>query len=119
MNQGRIWCVVYPTIGLPLLIGSVAVTSLIVHASVMSHTTWMSTYWQGSRARAAANDTAAPATLAAAPQPGFVISVAPAAGPGAGQTSFVVTVSPTAATAAADAPSRPSDTLALADQALK
>ena len=42
MNQGRIWCVVNPTVGLPLFIGGVAVTSLVVHASVMTHTTWMS-----------------------------------------------------------------------------
>ena len=48
MNQGRIWCVVHPTVGLPLFLGSVAATSLIVHACVMTHTTWMSNYWQGS-----------------------------------------------------------------------
>ncbi|WP_421694599.1 light-harvesting protein [Aestuariivirga sp.] len=57
MNQGRIWCVVNPTVGLPLLIGSVAVTSLVVHASVMTHTTWMSNYWQGDAAKTAAADT--------------------------------------------------------------
>ncbi len=28
MNQGRIWTVVKPTVGLPLFLGSVAVTSL-------------------------------------------------------------------------------------------
>ena len=53
MNQGRIWCVVNPTVGLPLFIGGVAVTSLVVHASVMSHTTWMSNYWQGAAAKTA------------------------------------------------------------------
>lgn len=37
MNQGRIWCVVNPTVGLPLFLGSVAVTSLIVHYSVLTH----------------------------------------------------------------------------------
>jgi light-harvesting protein B-800-850 alpha chain len=57
MNQGRIWCVVNPTVGLPLLIGSVAVTSLVVHASVMSHTTWVSNFWQGDAAKTAAVDT--------------------------------------------------------------
>ena len=40
MNQGRIWTVVKPTVGLPLLIGSVAVTSLLVHYTILSHTTW-------------------------------------------------------------------------------
>ena len=31
MNQGRIWCVVKPTVGLPLFLGSVAIISLLVH----------------------------------------------------------------------------------------
>jgi light-harvesting protein B-800-850 alpha chain len=57
MNQGRIWCVVNPTVGLPLFIGGVAVTSLVVHASVMTHTSWMSNYWQGAAAKTAAVDT--------------------------------------------------------------
>ena len=47
MNQGRIWTVVSPNHGLPLLIGSVAVTALLVHYSVLSHTTWFSAYWNG------------------------------------------------------------------------
>ena len=57
MNQGRIWCVVNPTVGLPLLIGGVAVTSLVVHASVMTHTTWMSNYWQGAAEKTASAET--------------------------------------------------------------
>ena len=47
MNQGRIWTVVHPTVGLPLFLGSVAVTSLIVHYAILSHTTWYPAYWQG------------------------------------------------------------------------
>lgn len=47
MNQGRIWTVVHPTVGLPLFLGSVAVASLIVHFAILSHTTWFSAYWQG------------------------------------------------------------------------
>jgi light-harvesting protein B-800-850 alpha chain len=57
MNQGRIWCVVNPTVGLPLFIGGVAVTSLVVHASVMTHTTWMSNFFQGAAAKTASIDT--------------------------------------------------------------
>ncbi|MBY0329920.1 MAG: light-harvesting protein [Acetobacteraceae bacterium] len=94
MNQGRIWCVVKPTVGLPLFLGGVATIALLVHASVMTNTTWMSNYWQGSaRTRAADSGAAAPA-VAAAPQalPSFSITVAPAAGGGDG--SFVVTVTP-------------------------
>ena len=51
MNQGRIWTVVKPTVGLPLFLGSVAVTSLLVHYAILSHTTWMSAYWQGGHAK--------------------------------------------------------------------
>ena len=101
MNQGRIWCVVHPTVGLPLLLGSVAITSLIVHASVMSHTTWMSNYWQGaSRVKfaPAAAATPVPGASVAAPA-GFTFSVAPVTpAPGATQAAFVVTMSANAAT---------------------
>jgi light-harvesting protein B-800-850 alpha chain len=47
MNQGAIWTVVKPGVGLPLMLGSVAVTALLVHFAVLSHTTWFSAYWQG------------------------------------------------------------------------
>jgi light-harvesting protein B-800-850 alpha chain len=58
MNQGRIWCVVNPTVGLPLFLGSVAVTSLIVHYSVLSNTTWFASFMRGGAAtKAAAVDT--------------------------------------------------------------
>ena len=97
MNQGRIWCVVHPTVGLPLLLGSVAATSLIVHACVMTHTTWMSNYWQGnSKTRVSENDNA-PKVAAVTPKgdPAYVISIAPVAGtPGKTESSFVVTVAP-------------------------
>ena len=62
MNQGRIWTVVSPTVGLPLLIGSVAVTSLLVHWAIISHTAWYPAYWEGKgRAAHAANEAPAPA----------------------------------------------------------
>jgi len=47
MNQGRIWCVVNPTVGLPLFLGSVALISLIVHYSILSNTAWFSAFWGG------------------------------------------------------------------------
>ena len=50
MNQGRIWTVVNPTVGLPLLLGSVAVIAILVHAAVLSHTTWFPKYWNGKTA---------------------------------------------------------------------
>lgn len=48
MNQGKIWLVVKPTVGLPLFLGSVALISLLVHFAVLSHTTWVSDFWNGS-----------------------------------------------------------------------
>jgi light-harvesting protein B-800-850 alpha chain len=50
MNQGRIWTVVKPTVGLPLLLGSVAVIVLLVHFAILTHTTWVSKYFNGKTA---------------------------------------------------------------------
>lgn len=47
MNQGRIWCVVNPTVGLPLFLGGVALISLTVHFALLNNTTWFSAFWQG------------------------------------------------------------------------
>ena len=106
MNQGRIWCVVHPTVGLPLLLGSVALTSLAVHTAVMTHVTWMGGYWQGA-ARVRTSDNAGKnpslASTALSGQPAtalsgsaaYVLSIAPvAAAPGTSNASFVVTVAP-------------------------
>jgi light-harvesting protein B-800-850 alpha chain len=94
MNQGRIWCVVSPTVGLPLFLGSVALTSLAVHTAVMTHTNWMGNYWQGKAARSASlNSSTNMASLTSQAQPGFVVSVNPVASANGG-ASFVVTVAP-------------------------
>jgi light-harvesting protein B-800-850 alpha chain len=120
MNQGRIWCVVHPTVGLPLFLGSVALTSLAVHASVMTNTTWMSSYWQGAKAKTA-SVLPATGTAALASAPGFAVTVTPVA-TATGETSFVVKVvanpaldpaTADPATAAAD-PARTPGPLALA-----
>ncbi len=47
MNQGRIWCVVSPTVGLPLFLGAVTAISLIIHFAVLSNTTWFAAFWGG------------------------------------------------------------------------
>ena len=117
MNQGRIWCVVNPTVGLPLFLGSVAVTSLIVHAAVLTHTPWMSAYWTGGqKAKVAMESTSSP-VAAVTQQSGaapFVVTVAPVAGTaGKPESSFVVTVAPNPDTTAA----RPPAKLALATPA--
>jgi light-harvesting protein B-800-850 alpha chain len=100
MNNGRIWCVVNPTVGLPLFLGGVAGIALIVHASVLSNTTWMKGYWAGSAGRAAAARAEAQpvppnANLAqATTDQGFSVSVTPVVS--GSVTSFVVTITPRA-----------------------
>jgi light-harvesting protein B-800-850 alpha chain len=47
MNQGRIWCVVNPTVGLPLFLGSVAIISLIVHWSILTYAPWFGAFFAG------------------------------------------------------------------------
>lgn len=54
MNQAKIWLVVNPNHGLPLLWGAVAVIALLVHLQILSHTTWMAGYFQGKAKPAAA-----------------------------------------------------------------
>ncbi|MFZ5740135.1 light-harvesting protein B-800-850 alpha chain [Rhodopseudomonas thermotolerans] len=50
MNQARIWTVVKPTVGLPLLLGSVTVIAILVHFALLSNTTWFPKYWNGKTA---------------------------------------------------------------------
>ena len=47
MNQGRIWCVVSPTVGLPLFLGAVTLIAFTVHFAVLNNTTWFAQYWGG------------------------------------------------------------------------
>lgn len=105
MNQGRIWCVVNPSVGLPLLLGSVALTSLAVHTAVMTHTTWMGNYWMGSaRTRVSENATPPDAATASKAMAAFSVTVAPVpAADAKSPASFVITVTPNAvATAGAE-----------------
>lgn len=60
MNQGRIWLVVNPTVGLPLFLGTVLLISLTVHFAVLSHTTWVSAFFQGHAKPAAVTAPATP-----------------------------------------------------------
>lgn len=72
MNQAKIWLVVKPTVGLPLFLGAVAVTSLLVHTAILNNTAWFPAFFNGK---------AAPAAVAAAPAaaPAAVEAAAPAA----------------------------------------
>ena len=98
MNQGRIWTIVPPAVGLPLIIGGAAVTSLVVHACLLTHTTWMSGYWQGKGAKMADMGSSSAVAL----NSGMSVSVTPTQNAN-GTTSFVVSVVPApAAVASAD-----------------
>lgn len=57
MYNARIWLVVPPKVGLPLLLGTVLLLSLIVHTAVLTNTDWYPAFFQGSNA--AAGETAA------------------------------------------------------------
>jgi len=48
-GQSGIWLVVPPKVGLPLFLGTVALIALLVHAAVLTHTTWFGKYWEGGR----------------------------------------------------------------------
>ena len=47
MIYGKIWCVVKPSVGIPLMLGTVAVSSFAVHYALLSHTTWLPKYYEG------------------------------------------------------------------------
>jgi light-harvesting protein B-800-850 alpha chain len=65
MNQGKIWLVVKPTVGLPLFLGGVTVIALCVHFALLSHTTWFPAYHNGgTKAKTAAVETTAPVAVA-------------------------------------------------------
>ena len=65
MNQGRIWTGVNPQVGLPLFLSAVVITSLIIHYSILTHTTWYPAFMQGGQKKVAVEtQTAAPAALA-------------------------------------------------------
>jgi light-harvesting protein B-800-850 alpha chain len=79
MNQGKIWLVVKPTVGLPLFLGGVAVIALAVHAAILTNTTWFPAYYNGKAAKPVAM---APATPTAAATADTSVVVAAVAAPG-------------------------------------
>jgi light-harvesting protein B-800-850 alpha chain len=71
MIYGKIWLVVKPTVGIPLLLGAVAVSSFAVHYALLTHTTWLPKYLNGNArvvaaAQAAPDATAPPLAVAEA-----------------------------------------------------
>ncbi len=63
MNEGRIWLYVKPTVGIPLFFIGFVLAALLVHASILTNTTWFPAFLQGGAAAPAAA-AEAPATTA-------------------------------------------------------
>ena len=47
MNNARIWCVVRPTVGMPLFLAGVGITSLVVHTAVLTNVNWFGQFFNG------------------------------------------------------------------------
>ena len=50
MIYGKMWCVVKPSVGIPIIIGAVAVASFSVHLALTLNTTWVKKFLNGSAA---------------------------------------------------------------------
>lgn len=50
MIYGKLWLVVKPSVGIPLFLSAVAVSSFAVHYALLTHTTWMPKYYEGGAA---------------------------------------------------------------------
>ena len=48
MANTGIWLVVPPSVGLPLLLGTVTLIAILVHAALIGNTKWFPKYWEGS-----------------------------------------------------------------------
>ena len=70
MNEGRLFLYVSPKVALPFMFLLLVITSLLVHASILTHTTWFSAFWEGG-----AGKVVKPRAAAAAP----AVEAAPAA----------------------------------------
>lgn len=68
-GQAKIWLAVRPTVGLPLLLISVALTAVILHAAVLGNAVWFKKYLNGGNKTIAITQPAPiPAPAVTAPQ---------------------------------------------------
>lgn len=49
MNNAKMWLVVKPTVGVPLVLSAVAVGSFAVHVAVLTNTSWVSDFLSGQK----------------------------------------------------------------------
>lgn len=70
MIYHKIWLVVKPTVGIPVFLGAVAVSSFAVHLALATKVDWLSAYWNNTpkvKADGGASAAAPPAAPAAKP----------------------------------------------------
>jgi light-harvesting protein B-800-850 alpha chain len=75
MNNGKMWLVLKPTVGIPVFFAGMVVASLSIHTSILLNSDWFPAFLKGGQ-KAAAAPAAAPAAAAAA-----AATAAPAAKP--------------------------------------
>ncbi len=52
MIYGKMWCVVKPSVGIPIFISAVAIASFSVHLALTLNTTWVKDFLNGSAKKA-------------------------------------------------------------------
>ena len=72
MIYGKLWLVVRPTVGIPVFLGAVAVGSFAVHVALLTNTTWVKKFLNGSAPAATASIEDSTQKLATAPPTVFV-----------------------------------------------
>lgn len=73
MIYGRLWLVVKPTVGIPLFLTAVAISSFTVHYMLLTHTTWLPKFYEGNQRVAQVDAT----TRTAAILPSSTVVLAP------------------------------------------
>ena len=64
MIYGKMWCVVKPSVGIPIIIGAVAIASFSVHVALTLNTTWVKKYLNGSAAQVSSIQSESPQVAA-------------------------------------------------------
>ena len=64
MIYGKMWCVVKPSVGIPIVIGAVAVASFSVHLALTLNTTWVKKFLNGSAAQVSSIQSESPQVAA-------------------------------------------------------
>jgi len=59
MIYGKLWTVVKPSVGVPIIIAAVAIASFSVHLALTLNTTWVKKFLNGNAATAAVTQTVA------------------------------------------------------------